>query len=231
MSSLLIYLNCWLIVLIINPWIYIHINESTFTWVLFCAFLESHPMFSIQDFRMRRKAVYKSFLLLLLLEILNGSSWDLSLLCHLVCLILMAPPRMSCLLLLSAGFPWAIYLCCPCTFLILNMDSVFHGERFCNCKGQTCVGTAVYMDEWSNQLIKNEETTCISPWIIVAIFLWNVYLHLCYPGPSVATPTGSIKISVLHTVLQWYIFLSFSKLTKNTYWTFACEEVNMFKRI
>lgn len=95
MSSL-IDLNCWLIVLIINPWIYIHINESTFTLVLFCVFLQSHPMFSIQDFRTRRKAVYTSCLLLLL-EILNGSSWDLSLLCHWVHLILLVPPG------------WAVY--------------------------------------------------------------------------------------------------------------------------
>ena len=194
---------------------------NTSTLLIFCVFFQSHPMFSIQDFRMRRKAVYKSFLLLLL-EILNGSSWDLSLLCPLIHLILVVPSRMSCLLLLSAAFPLALYLSCLCTFLILDVDCVFHGERYCHCKGQTCVGRAAYMDEWPNQLIKNEETMYISPWIILTILLWNLCLHLYCPGLSVATPTGSIKMSVLHTVLQRYIFLSFSKLTKTTYWTFAC---------
>lgn len=95
---------------------------------------------------MRRKAVYKSFLLLLL-EILSGSSWDLSLLCHLIRLILMISPRRSCLLLLRAAFPLALYLRRLCTFLILNMDCVFHGKRYCNCKGQAFVGRAVYKDE------------------------------------------------------------------------------------
>ena len=122
----------------------------------------------------------------------HGSSWDLSLLCPLIHLILVVPSRMSCLLLLSAAFPLALYLSCLCTFLILDVDYVFHGERYCNCKGQTCVGRAAYMDEWPNQLIKNEETMYVSPWIILTI-LWDLCLHLYCPGLSVATPLGALK--------------------------------------
>ena len=150
---------------------------------------------------------------------------------HLNCLILMVFPSMSYLLVLGAAFLPALYLSCPCTFLILNADCVFHGERYYNYKGQTYVWRDAYTGEWSNQLIGKEQTTYICQWIVATVLLWNLYLHRYRPCLYVAIPTGGIKVSVLHTVLWQYIFLSISKLTKNNYWTFASGEVNMFKRI